>query len=67
MHEVLGVQEVGSGAREENKHLLSTGTCEDPSLNSCGTIKIPPSSKALSAEHRPKFLQPFTGNGDVSI
>jgi hypothetical protein len=32
----------------------------------CGTIKIPPCSKALSAEHRPKFLQPFTSNGDIS-
>jgi hypothetical protein len=33
----------------------------------CGTIKIPPYSKALSAEHRPKILQPFTGNVDVFI
>jgi hypothetical protein len=24
----------------------------------CGTIKIPPCSKALSAEHRPKFCSP---------
>jgi hypothetical protein len=44
-----------------------TGKTEVPCLKRCGTIKIPPSSKALSAEHRPKFLQPFTGNGDVSI
>jgi hypothetical protein len=26
-----------------------------PCRSRCGTIKIPPFSKALSAEHRPKF------------
>jgi hypothetical protein len=32
-------------------------------------IKIPPYTKALGAEHRPKIkiVQPFTGNGEVSI
>jgi hypothetical protein len=35
---------------------------EVPCHNRCGTIKIPPCSKALSAE-QPKFLQ----SGDVSI
>jgi hypothetical protein len=30
-------------------------------------MKIPPYSKALSDEHRPKFMLPFTGNVDVSI
>jgi hypothetical protein len=34
----------------------------DPCHSRCGTMKIPPCSKALSAEHRPN-----TGNGDVSI
>jgi hypothetical protein len=29
----------------------------------CGTIKMPPCSKVLSADHR----QPFSGDGDVSI
>jgi hypothetical protein len=38
-----------------------------PRLSMCGTIKIVPCSKILSVEHRPKFLHPFTGNGDVSM
>ena len=29
-----------------------------PFQSRCGTIKIPPCSKALSAEHRPKFCSP---------
>jgi hypothetical protein len=42
----------------------------------CPWLRRPPCSKALSAEHRPKFYSPspvmvtssyFTGNGDVSI
>jgi hypothetical protein len=32
-----------------------TGKTEVPCPSRCGTIKIPPYSKALSAEHRPKF------------
>jgi hypothetical protein len=32
-----------------------TGKTEVPSHSKCGTIKIPPCSKALIAEHRPKF------------
>jgi hypothetical protein len=32
-----------------------TGKTEALCHSKCGTIKIPPSSKALSAEHRPKF------------
>jgi hypothetical protein len=35
-----------------------TGKTEVPSHSRCGTIKIPPCSKALSAEHRPKFCSP---------
>ena len=27
----------------------------------------PPGSKAVAFEHKPTFLQPFTGNGDVTI
>jgi hypothetical protein len=33
-----------------------TGKIQVPYHSRCGTIKIPPCSKALSAEHRPKFL-----------
>jgi hypothetical protein len=33
-----------------------TGKTEVPCQSRCGTIKIPPCSKALSVEHRPKFL-----------
>jgi hypothetical protein len=32
-----------------------TRKAEAPYHSRCGTIKIPPCSKALSAEHRPKF------------
>jgi hypothetical protein len=35
-----------------------TGKTEVPCHNSCGTIKILPCSKVLSAEHRPKFWSP---------
>jgi hypothetical protein len=35
-----------------------TGKTEIPCHSRCGTIKIPPCSKALSAEHRPKFCSP---------
>jgi hypothetical protein len=35
-----------------------TGKTEVPRHSRCGTIKIPPCSKALSAEHRPKFCSP---------
>jgi hypothetical protein len=31
---------------------------EVPCHSRCGTIKIPPCSKALSTEHRPKFCSP---------
>jgi hypothetical protein len=48
--------------------LNGTGKNEAPCHNRCGTIKIPPCSKALSAEHRPKFCRtPFIYNGGVSI
>ena len=33
----------------------------------CGTLKNPYCSVAMRAEHRSKFLQSFTGNGDVPI
>jgi hypothetical protein len=36
---------------------------EVPCRSGCGTIKVPPCSKALSAEHRP-IWSPVTGNGD---
>jgi hypothetical protein len=39
-----------------------TGKTEAPCHSRCGTINILPCSEALSA-----VLQPFTGNGDVSI
>jgi hypothetical protein len=42
---------------------MRPGKPEAPCHSRCGPIKIPPCSKALSAEHRPKA---FTGNGDVS-
>jgi hypothetical protein len=42
-----------------------TGKTEVLCHSRCGAIKIPPCSKALSAEHRPKFCS--TGIGDVSI
>jgi hypothetical protein len=32
-----------------------TGKTEAPCRSGCNTIKIPPCSKVLSAEHRPKF------------
>jgi hypothetical protein len=35
-----------------------TGKTEEPCRSECGTIKIPPNSKALSAEHTPKFCIP---------
>jgi hypothetical protein len=35
-----------------------TGKTEAPCYSRCGTIKIPPCSKALSTEHRPKFCSP---------
>jgi hypothetical protein len=35
-----------------------TGKTEAPCHSRCGTIKIPPCSEALSAEHRPKFCSP---------
>jgi hypothetical protein len=35
-----------------------TEKTEAPSHSRCGTIKIPPCSKALSAEHKPKFCSP---------
>jgi hypothetical protein len=35
-----------------------TGKTEVPCHSRCGTIKIPPCLKALSAEHRPKFCSP---------
>jgi hypothetical protein len=35
-----------------------TGKTEAPCHSRCGTIKISPRSKALSAEHRPKFCSP---------
>jgi hypothetical protein len=36
-------------------------------VSQCGTIKIPPCSKALSVEHRPNFYRPSPAKGDVSI
>jgi hypothetical protein len=36
----------------------SNGKTEAPCHSMCGTIKIPPCSKALSAEHRPKLCSP---------
>jgi hypothetical protein len=42
----------GGGPSEE------TGKTEVPCHSRCVTIKIPPCSKALSAEHRPKFSSP---------
>jgi hypothetical protein len=47
--------------------VYETGKTEVPCHSRCDAIKIPPCSKALSAEHRLKVLQYFTGNGDVSI
>jgi hypothetical protein len=41
--------DVGAGLSDE------TVKTEAPCRSRCGTIKIPPCSKALSAEHRPKF------------
>jgi hypothetical protein len=41
--------DVGAGLSDE------TVLIEVPCRSSCGTIKIPPCSKGLSAEHRPKF------------
>jgi hypothetical protein len=41
-----------------------TGKTEASCHSTCGTIKIPPWSKALSIDLN---LQPFTGNSDVSI
>jgi hypothetical protein len=38
--------------------LNETGKTEVPCHSRCCTIKIPPCSKALSAEHRPKFCSP---------
>jgi hypothetical protein len=38
---------------------LKTTKAEVPCHSRCGTIKIPPCSKALSAEHRPKFCNPL--------
>jgi hypothetical protein len=38
--------------------LDETGETEVPCHSRCGTIKIPPCSKALSAEHGPKFCSP---------
>jgi hypothetical protein len=38
--------------------MRSTGKTEAPCHSRCGTIKIPICSKALSAEHRPKFCCP---------
>jgi hypothetical protein len=35
-----------------------TGKIEAPCHSRCDMIKIPPCSKALSAEHRPKFCSP---------
>jgi Fe-S-cluster containining protein len=35
-----------------------TGKTEAPCHSRCGTIKIPPCSRALSAKHRPKFCSP---------
>jgi hypothetical protein len=35
-----------------------TGKTEVPCHSRCGTIKIPPCSKALSAKHRPKLCSP---------
>jgi hypothetical protein len=53
---------------EWGDHLDETGKTEALSHTWWHTIKISPCSKALSAEHRPKILQPyFTGNGDVSM
>jgi hypothetical protein len=45
----------GGGAR---RPLDETGKTEALCQGRCGTIKIPPCSKALSAEHRPKFCSP---------
>jgi hypothetical protein len=51
-------------ASEWGGHPGETGKNEVPSHSRCGTIKIPPCSKALGAEYRLKIPQPFT---DVSI
>jgi hypothetical protein len=39
-------------------HSDETGKTEVTCHSRCGTIKIPPCSKVLSAEHRPKFCRP---------
>jgi hypothetical protein len=41
---------------------VETGKTDAPCHSRCGTIKIPPCSKALVAEHRLTFLLPFIGN-----
>jgi hypothetical protein len=55
---------------ELNGTVLQMGSekTEAPCHSRCGTIKIPPCSKALGVKHRPKFCSPSdTSNGDVSI
>jgi hypothetical protein len=44
-----------------------TGKTEVLCHSRCGTIKIPPCSKALSAEHRPKFCSPSHAMVAVSM
>jgi hypothetical protein len=38
--------------------LDETGKSEAPCHSRCGTVNIPPCSKTLSAEHRPRFCSP---------
>jgi hypothetical protein len=45
----LPLWDVGAGLSDETVYT------EVPCRSRCDTIKIPPYSKALSAEHRPKF------------
>jgi hypothetical protein len=49
---------VSEEATEWNDPSDETGKAEVPCHSRCGTIKIPPCSKALSAELRPKFCSP---------
>jgi hypothetical protein len=46
---------VSQGAREWNGPSNETGKTEASRYSSCGAIKIPPCSKALSAEERSYF------------
>jgi hypothetical protein len=58
LEEVLDICYVPPEATEWGDLSDETGKIEAPRHTMWGTINIPPCSKALSAEHRPKFCSP---------